>query len=419
MKKKILVILLMLIPVITFAETCEFNKDTQSTSDRNLVCDAEKRTTTTFKTTGEKTVLSNSVCEIKCTEEVVFSIDPIKKVLAGTSFSYPLYASGMRKCNAVYNYSQYEAKIKALVNEYETLTGTAKKTKGNEITNYYAQKKACDEFSVNESEYQNKYSYNANVSLKVETSKNEVTMQYIFSEIDEYSSTLILDEANYSSCNFSENNKKCLGDSKTIAGWTETARIYGKYTMKDVYIENYTGDIKDIETDNTCNAGDRFFTNFNELTRTSEKDTTDKGYKLTLTARNLGNNLVATSEKWNLNVDCWYQVNNLMFPQNNIGGNVDDNYDDYGGTAFQYRLIDLDNPFPGRSPMANWKGKESIIYSTKDNLSSLQKFVINLNRNSISKIREYNDTYSYDTFNLDEMEKSQFIINNPSIVDRK
>lgn len=417
--KKFLFIL-MLMPVVVFGSTCTVNKDTQTGNDRNLVCDAVNRTTTTFRTTDEKTVLSNSVCTIKCTEDIVFSIDPIKKVLAGTSFNYPLYASGERKCKAVYNYDSYEQKIRKLTEEYATLTGDAKATKGNEITNYYAEKKACDEFTKNGSELQNKYSFHGDVSLKLETSINELTIPYIFVETEEYDSKVIMDEINYrGSCVFNEADKTCSNNIKTINEWTETARIFGKYTMKDTYIEKYTGEIKTAYSNNTCNAGDRYFVSMNELTRPVKNDTTDKGYKLTLTATKLGNNLVSTVPIWNLNVDCWYQVKNLVFPQGGSGENTDDNYSKYGGTAFEYRLIDLENPFPGREPGANWKGHESIITSTKDNLSSLERFVITLDRSRINRAREYNDVHSYDTFNLNEMEKSPFIEANPNIIDRK
>lgn len=366
-----------------------------------------------------KASIDNSVCKITCTENVTFSIDPIKKVLAGTGFSYPLYVSGERKCKAEYNYQTYEAKIKQLTNEYASLTGTAKTTKGNEIANLVEQKKKCDNFGVKNSEQQNVYKHNGNVSLKVETSTSEVNVPYVYEELDEYSNTLILDEVNYSSCDYNETKKTCEIGTKTIAGWTETARIYGKYTMNDSYLEKYTGDIKTTSIDNTCNAGDKYFTDFKEVTRPEENDTTDKGYKLTLIANNLGNNLNTLGDSWSLNVDCWYQVKNLVFPQNNLGGSKDENYDDYGGVAFQYRMIDLENPFPGREPNANWKGHENIIYSTKNDLSTLQRFVITLNRSSIKKVREYNDFHKYDTFNLNEMEKSKFIESNTNIIKRK
>lgn len=418
--KKIILTILLLIPVLANAETCEIVKDNQTNNDRNLVCDLNNRTTTKFETTNPIKVLENSVCTVTCTENIVLSIDPVKKVLAGMSFNYPLYISGERKCKAVYNYNEYETKIKRLVNEYASLTGTAKQTKANEITNYYAEKKSCDEFSKEGSTFNNKYEYNGDVLLKVETSTKVVDVPYVYKEISDYDSISILDEVNYyNACKYNETSKTCAGSNKTIAGWTETVRTYGKYTMKDVYLEDYTGEIKDVSDDKTCNAGDRFFVDLNELTRPVKNDTTDKGYSLTLIAKNLGNNLSLSGNKWNLNVDCWYQVKNLMFPQNNIGGNTDENYEEYGGSAFEYRIIDLNNPFPGRNPGANWVGKQNIIDFTKDRLSTLQRFIINLNRSSINRVREYNDVHSYDTFNLDEMEKSPFIEANKNIVDRK
>ena len=416
--KKIIFILLMF-PVVVFGNTCDVIEDTQTSNSRRLVCDAEKITTTKFKTNNDVTVLNNDVCTIKCSEEIVFSIDPVKKVLAGTSFNYPLYASGERKCTAEYKYQAYETKIRQLVSEYESLTGSQKTTKGNEITNYYAQKKACDEFTLKDSEYENKYAYAGDVKLKLETSTNEVNINYVFEDISEYSSVKILDEIKYNTCDLNENNKKCTYGDKAVIGWTETARIFGKYTMEDVYLEKYTGEVKDVYNDKTCNAGDRYFVNYNEISRPASNDPTDKGYKLTLTARKLGHNLTLARNNWNLDVECWYQVKNMIFPQNNIGGTVDENYEKYGSTAFQYRLIDLNNPFPGRTPGANWKGKEDIITSTAENITTLQRFVITLNRSAINKIREYNDVHSYDTFNLQEMEKSVFIESNTGFIDRK
>jgi len=419
--KKLLIMLIALLPVMGYAaEVCDVSKDTQTGNKRSLVCDDELPTTTTFKTTKEEQVLKNDVCTITCTEEIVFMIEPIQKVLAGTSFSYPLYASGERKCKATYNYAAYETKIKTLVNEYKTLTGTQKQTKKNEIDNYYAQRQACDEFTKKDSKYEQKYEYDSyDIDMKIETSTNEVNVDYVFKELAEYGSTVTEEEVSYNACNYNDSKVSCDYNDTTISGWSETARIYGKYTMKDTYIENYTGEVKNVYSDTTCNVGDRFFTDLKELTRPTANDKDDKGYRLTLTAKKLGDNLGTTIGNWELDVTCWYQVKNLMFPQNNPGGNKDENYDEYGGTAFQYRLIDLDNPFPGREAGANWKGKESIITSTKDNLSTMQRFVITLNRSEINKIRDYNGTHSYDTFNLDEMEKSQFIIDNEHIIDRK
>ena len=424
--KKILAMLLLL-PIFVSAETCDTVIDKQTTYNRNLVCDLNNNTTTLFKTNKEETVLNNSVCKITCTEEILFQIDPVKKVLAGTSFNYPLVTSGERKCTAVYNYKDYETKIRRLVYDYESLTGTSKTTKGNELTNYYAEKKACDEFVQKDGVYENKYKFNGDVELKVETSEKVVTVPYKFVEIDEYYSEVLSDDTPYyNACNYNEATKECDGGEETTAGWTEYARIYGKYTMNDSYVEKYTGEIKDTPSDNTCNAGDRFFVSFKEFTRPETGNTTDKGYSLKLIAKNIGNNLTSSGNTWNLNVDCWYQVKNLIFPQTNPGGKTDELYDDLGGTGFMYRLVDLNNPFPNREPGANWLGKESIITSTKDRLSTLQRFVINLNSSSIGRIRTYNDTHSYESFNIElkdvngEMkEYSSFVQSFNDVIDRK
>lgn len=411
MKKILFVIMFM--PIVVFGMTCDPIVNSDTSKNRTLTCDATKSTTTSYKTDSEYEVLKNSVCTIKCTEEILFSIDPIQKVLAGTSFNYPLYASGIRKCTAVYNYADYETKITRLVNEYNSLTGSEKTTKGNEITNYYHEKKLCDNFKVDGSENQNKYTYNGNVSIKIETSTSEVTVPYVFKETS-YDNVVMMEEEVYNACNYNETSRKCLGDNKTVVGWSETSTLFGKYTMNDVFLEKHTGEVKNVNSSNTCNAGDRYFVSLTEITKPVNTDPNDKGYRLTLTANNIGNNLGQSNNVWNLNVNCWYQVENLIFP-----GKTDENNEEYEGTAFQYRLIDLDNPFPGRSPGFNWAGKEDIIYSTKDNLSSLQKFVITLNRSSINKIREYNDVYPYDTFNLTEMEQSKFIESNTNIIDRR
>lgn len=427
--KKILAIMLLL-PIIVSAETCDTVVDNQTTYDRNLVCDVNNKTTTSFKTNKEVVEVNNSVCKISCSEEILISIDPIKKVLAGTSFSYPLYTSGERKCTAVYNYNDYETKIKRLVNEYESLTGTAKTNKGREITNYYAEKKACDEF-VKEEEgiYTNKYGVNNNaeVTLSIETSKNRVNIGYKYQDIADYSSNLLFENVPYyNACNFNEKTNKCDGGDETVSGWTEYARIYGKYTMDDAYVEKYTGEIKSSQEENTCNAGDRYFVSFNELTRPTTDDTTDKGYSLVLTASNFSNYITNGRQEEKLNVNCWYQVKNLIFPQSNAGGETDEMYDKLGNTGFMYRIIDLDNPFPNRESGANWFGKESIITSTADKISTLQRFVINLNSSSISRIRDYNNIHSYEPFNIEirdvqgiKKEYSSFIQSFNDIIDRK
>ena len=423
MKKVLIFVIALVMPVIVFGQTCDLNKDTTGGNNRTITCDAEKSTVTNFKTTSEVEVLKNDVCTIKCSEELALSVDPIKKVLAGMSFSYPLYVSGERKCTATYNYAAYEAKIRKLVDEYADpkLTGNAKTTKANELVNYYAQRKACDNFTLKDQEEFNEYKLDANVSLNVETSTREVTVPYVYDDLLDYTNVVTTDETMYDACKYNETGRTCTDTDSTVTGWKETARVIGKYTMAATHIEKYTGEIKSVASDKTCDAGDRFFVDLKEISKPVAGDPRDLGYKLTLTANNLGNNMLARNRSnWNLTVNCHYQVKNLIYPQQDPTGRcIDDMCNEIGTTGFTYRIVDLKDPFPNREPGANWKGKETIITSTADRITSLQRFIINLNRNSIKRVREYNSVNSYDTFNLNEMEKSNFIIANQSIVNRK
>lgn len=408
--KKLLIFLIALFPLFVYAEnTCNVITNKDEENNRELTCDSALQTTTAYKTSEDKVVLKNEVCEIKCSENIVLSFDPIKKVLAGTSFNYPLYVSGERKCSATYDYKTYEETIKKLVNEYATLTGTEKTTKGNEITNYYEKKIACDEFTKSGSDYGNTYKVGGNVSLNVETSTIVDKINYNYKDISKYSSKVDTDKVNYASCNFNENTKKCEGGDDTLVGWNETARVFGKYTMADTYVEKYTGEVKKIKTETTCNAGDRYFTNLKELTKPRANAKDDNGYKLTLIAKNIGNNISNEEPRWNLTVNCFYQVKNLAFIQGGstvttTGVEEDENYENYGNVAFEYRLINLNDPFPGREELeigANWYGKRNIISSTKDKLSSMSLFEINLNRNSINRIKEYNEQNGYGSFEIE------------------
>ena len=242
MKKITFAFILFILPIFVFADTCSVKVDTQTNNDRELTCDLidGEQTLTTYETSSSKTVLDNDVCTVKCTESLVFSIDPMKKVLAGTSFNYPLYVSGERKCTATYDYVSYETTIKALVTEYEALSGVAKTTKGNEIVNYYDQKKSCDEFVVKDSDYQNVYKLGGDVSLKVQTSTSTDTLNYKYRDISDYYSTSNIDDVKYTACGFNEATKTCDGATRTISSWNETAKIFGKYTMPNVFVEKYT-----------------------------------------------------------------------------------------------------------------------------------------------------------------------------------
>ena len=424
MKKKLLLFALLLMPLMVSAlDVCDVASDNQTSNNRTLTCSPTQISTTKFKSTKEKEVLKNSVCTITCTEDVAFSVKPTQKVLAGMSFSYPLYASGVRKCTAKYNYKNYEDTMQKLVDEYKTLTDTtAKNNKVKELDALYEQKARCDDYAEAGNEYESKYSFNGEANLKVETSTNVENVTYEYKDIDEYYTNVVKDNINYYSCGYNSSTKNCDGAQRTTNGWTSTSRVYGKYTMKEVFIEKYTGEIKTTKSENTCEGMDRFFVKLNEYTRPVSNDKDDNGYSLTLTATNLNTKTINDTD-WNLTVNCYYQVNNLMFPQGGTNVKADNNYSKYGNTAFQYRIVALEEPFPDREAGANWKGNESIITSSKSIVFStnntLERFIINLDRAGIRKVREYNELYKYDTFNLDSKEQSIFINNMGKMFDRK
>lgn len=427
MKKIVIAFILFLLPMFVYADSCSLKEDTQTSLNRTVTCDSTLRTTTKYSTSKEETVLSNGICTVKCSEDLIFSIDPIKKVLSGTSFNYPLYVSGERKCKATYDYATYETTITTLTDEYATLTGDAKTTKGNEIVNYYNKKKECDEFATSGSDYEKKYTIKGNVSLKLSTSTKENTINYLYKNVSDYNSNFNKDEIRYYACDYNEVTKTCNGSMRTISSWTETARIFGKYTMPNTYLERYTGEIKSVATSTTCNAGDRYFVDFDELTKPIKGVDDDNGYKLTLVANNIGNNLLSTGEIWNLNVNCWYQVKNLSFPQGGQtvkSSETDDNYDDYGNVAFSYRQIDLTDPFPDREPGANWYKKEGLITSTASNINRMERYSIIFNSSGdLKRVREYNENNPYVTFKLyiddNGKDKSYFVDNFSGIVNRK
>ncbi len=83
--------------------------------------------------------------------------------------------------------------------------------------------------------------------------------------------------------------------------------------------------------------------------------------------------------------------------------------------AFIYRPIDLNNPFPNRNAGINWYDWYSI-QSNKDRLKSSYsklEYQVELDNQSVSKIKEYNKNYNYlDWTGINEKtEKSNFINN--------
>ena len=220
MKKKLLLFALLLMPLMVNAlDVCDVASDNQTSNNRTLTCSPTQISTTKFKSTKEKEVLKNDVCTITCTEDIAFSIKPTQKVLAGMSFSYPLYSSGVRKCTAKYNYKNYEDKMQKLVDEYKNLTDTtAKNNKAKELDALYEQKARCDGYAEAGNEYESKYSFNGEANLKVETSTNVENVTYEYKDIDEYYTNVVKDNINYYSCGYNSSTKNCNRAQRTTNG---------------------------------------------------------------------------------------------------------------------------------------------------------------------------------------------------------
>jgi hypothetical protein len=400
--------------------------DNNNQANRTLQCDATRQTVTKFKSTTTSTQKLNDLCTITCSEDIVLGIDPIKNVRAGMGFNYPLYISAQRKCTATYDFKKFDTDLRSLVTQRNSQTAgsNAYQTTVNAISNMLQQKSECDKWGdPSGANPQGVYKINPDIHIDIETSERVISIPYVYKESEPYKRVIENEIEPYSSCDLKDNARaNCTENRQTISGWTEIASINGRYTMKDVYIELYSGKVVDapVEVDGvskTCLAKDAYFTSFYELTRPLDGDTTDRGYKLNLIVRNIGNNINATGDVWNLNVDCWYTVKNMLFPQGG-GTTTDQNYNKYGSTAFMYRIIDLNDPFPNnRKPGENWYGKEHLITNTKDELRKKMLYTIELNSSSIERIRQYNLHNSYTTFDLGQMEKSKFIEANKDIID--
>ena len=387
--------------------------DNQTTNDRVLECDSTAQTVTRFKypkVGDDEEIFSNNLCTIRCNESIITAIDPIKNVRAGMGFNYPLYIAAERNCVAEYDYVTYYTDLKDLVSrrDAEAVGSAAYNNLVNQISNMMQEKTTCDLFN----EEDGKYELNPTISLDVETSEGVDNVTYTYLETSEYEPNLIEEKAPYDTCELTAPTAACTTETEATSGWTNISRYDGMYVMANRFIELYTGKVVLVEDANTCIAGNIYFTSFYEVTRPVTGDLLDKGYSLTLNVSNLGNNIDLTSDTWNLTASCYYTVQNLIFPQGIV---TEENYPKYGSTAFMYRLIDLNTPFPNREAGENWYGKESLITSLDP---TKIMYEINLSSGAIRRIRDYNDTNPYDTFNLDEMERSLFIESNPNIIKR-
>ena len=382
-----------------------------STIDRTLTCDATNQTFDKFNTKNQK-AFENSVCTITCSEELFYGYDPIKNVLAGRGFSYPLYLSGQKQCNAKYNYVSYYTRIQNLVNLRDGSSGSQKQDYINQINNLLLEKQDCDDYykEGNDGEYK----IDASVKLEVQNSSKIDIVDYKYYEIDKFETVYEESNATYKGCELQNGSSSCVYKTKVVSEWDAIDRNDGVYTIGERYIEAYTGNIKTTSSDSKdCKICNAYVVSFYEKTKPESGAIGDKGYTLKIVANNLGGNISTKDDTWNLNINCWYTVENIIFPQSE-----DENFIKYGETGFMYRLIDLKDPFPKREAGDNWYGKTGLINL---NVKSNTMYEINLTRGAIKLIREDNELNpnAYSIFDYDVNGRNSFIEKYIGIITRK
>lgn len=382
-----------------------------STIDRTLTCDATNQTFDKFNTKNQK-AFENSVCTITCSEELFYGYDPIKNVLAGRGFSYPLYLSGQKQCNAKYNYVSYYTRIQNLVNSRDGSSGSQKQDYILQINKLKKEKQDCDDYykEGNDGEYK----IDASVKLEVQNSSKIDIVDYKYYEIDKFETVYEESNATYKGCKLQNGSSSCDYTTKVVSEWDAIDRNDGVYTIGERYIEAYTGNIKTTSSDpKDCKICNAYVVSFYEKTKPEEGAIGDKGYTLKIVANNLGGNISTKDDTWNLNINCWYTVENIIFPQSE-----DENFIKYGETGFMYRLIDLKDPFPKREAGDNWYGKTGLINL---NVRSNTMYEINLTRGAIKLIREDNELNpnAYSIFDYDVNGRNSFIEKYIGIITRE
>ncbi len=451
-------------------------------------------------------VFRNKLCVVACKESTVFSFPSTRRVYAGMSFGYPLNVSSERGCRGTYfdTYQDFDKTYRTLIDMYMVLDGNringvpkadidkdgyydiddiryvenqASKfldIDGNKVLdldgngvldnnaiasllrsiyNARTQKNQCDGWGtdVNLSSI---YSISPTVSLRLKTSTNDVIENYEYKETAPTSRLVTYDDTTYASCTLvetmvganRENRELSCENKKAIVGWNQLSRVTGRYTMKEKKVILYDGKVMPNDentTEKTCYAGEKYYTPLTEKTKPELDNAADTGYGMTLTVLGVGNNInSAVPKNYNLTVNCFYEVRNLLSPQEG-----DYYYDKFSGQfpigsknpiLYLYRTIDLKSPFPGvgRVPGANWDGEvtetingqevkrslvEKYITSTAETIKTKSPYLINLTNDKINTIKRYNNNEknSYTKFNLSDFEKSDFVENYYTIVETK
>lgn len=500
MKKKIIIMmLLMIIAIKGVNAACNPPvEDPTPGNNRTVQCDLETTAKTTkfvYPEPGEPQVIKfdNKYCVVTCKEEIVFAYPSVRRTYAGLPFSYTLNLSAQRACTATYpNYVAFDELYRELVDMYMVLLGQTyygvpradinhdgekdyldytyvrnkiatfedidnnKVLDANDsvsigklskaITNMKQKKDDCDNWGTNANP-SSTYEVKPTVNLTINTSKGDVLENYEYEELVSDDPIMVPDETTYSSCvlnNSTVNGRteyRCTSQP-TYIGWTELARVNGRFVMKEKKMVTYQGNALPIDDNTdpsreTCWAGRKYYVSLTELTKPRIGDNVDQGYPLTLTVSGIGNNIENKPKTMNLTVNCFYQVRNLIGPTP----------DDYfytenlskipaGSTnsisMYLYRTIDLNDPFPNkREPGANWVGdveetingrkvkmslKEKYITSTANTIQNKSPYKITLSRSNINYIKRDTAEHGYNLFELPDDELNEFVRNYYEII---
>jgi hypothetical protein len=198
-------------------------------------------------------------------------------------------------------------------------------------------------------------------------------------------------------CNFQTATKtyKDFWNKKSDASLTlEFAQGY--------YVQQYTGNLSTGSKSGYDYDGHKAYTDFYDYSGVND-------FALSLT--NLGPNLPTISNNlWSIDpFSCQYDITNWIFPPSD-----DPKNSQYSKVAFRYRQISLVDPFPNRSPGANWRDYVSLITSKGYSIYEEEPlYTITLNPQSMQGIIDYNRTHSYGSFNPNNPYRSDLIHSRP------
>jgi hypothetical protein len=171
---------------------------------------------------------------------------------------------------------------------------------------------------------------------------------------------------------------------------------------KNYYVQRYTGELSTTYKPGYEHGGRLVYTDFYQQAKIQ---------KFTLRFNKIGPNLpLSTDNTMKINstnkFDCTYAVTNLIFPPEG-----DATHDRYGNVAFDFRQISLTNPFPGRGPRENWRGKQSLItsrgYEVYNTHTPMYEYYLDPTR--MQKIRIYNNTNNYGSYDINNPYNSIFL----------